>query len=90
MNKYYCSFDQPYVVVANAGDIFVYSVNEWSMSNECDGLTRIRCESNGYVKRFRRDNIYLPITDKEIAELFCSDNEELIEVKNNGQDYYPT
>jgi hypothetical protein len=68
-----------FFVVSNDKEIIVYTANEASISQNLDGTADFRASCFGHARLYTRDNKYLPITEKEIAELFIEQNEVLTE-----------
>ena len=83
--------DKTFLVSADDDHIYVFRVNNLSYAATCGGPLEFRGDSLGGYKCFARLNKYMPITDKEIAELFAEGKEITEEVEQKDeQDYYTT
>ena len=71
--------EKSYMVYVSHGDITVIEIGTSTLEYNLDGNTSIRAETiRSSPIHFKRNKIYMPITEEEIAELFIESNEELI------------
>lgn len=83
--------DKTFLVSIDNEYIYVYRVDNLSYAVSCGGPLEFRGDSLGGYRRFVRLNRYMPITEKEIAEVFAEGKEILEEAEQkNEQDYYTT
>ena len=83
--------DKTFLVSIDDEYIYVFRVDNLSYAATCGGPLEFRGDSHGGYRRFARLNKYMPITDKEIAELFAEGKEITEEVEQKDeQDYYTT
>ena len=83
--------DKTFLVSIDDEYIYIFRVDNLSYSATCGGPLEFRGESLGGYKRFARLNKYMPITEREIAEIFAEGKEITEEVEQKDeQDYYTT
>ena len=84
-------FDKAYLVSADDDYIYVFHIDNLSYATSINEPLEFRGSSNGGYRRFARINRFIPITDKEIAELLVESRETVEEVgSENEQNYYTT
>lgn len=82
-----------FIVLVNNESIEMYPATQLRLSSDYLNGGKIECET--YVdtrKVFKKENKYLPITEQDIAKLFCNDNEEIMKqgAEKSEQNYYTT
>ena len=68
------------MVLASDEEFTVFKGMNGSMSYDIHGLTRFEMTA-GATAKFARLKVFNKVTEQEIAELFCSQDEELEQVK---------
>jgi len=69
--------EKSYMVYVSQGNITVIEIGTSTLEYNLNGNTSIRAEAIRPPMQFKRDKIYMPITEKEIAEIFLEGDEEL-------------
>ena len=83
--------DKTFLVSIDDEYIYVFRVDNLSYAATCGGPLEFRGDSHGGYRRFARLNKYMPITEKEIAEVFAEGKEIIEETEEqNEQNYYTT
>ena len=83
--------DKAFLVSADDDYIYVFRVDNLSYCTSFNEPLEFRGSSNGGYRRFARINKFVPVTEKEIAELLVESKETVEEARlENEQDYYTT